>query len=114
MSKGKACVVTTVASIHDFETGNTSVKKYWFNGYANGAIIFADDVGRAAVVNEADAPRLLEDLKKKDSIHTFSTEPVARRVVTWEPRRLRMSAPRNMSATRRRSREQIRIANQQA
>lgn len=116
MSKGtsRACVIATVASIHDFETGKNLVKKYWFKGYSNGAIVFSESVGKAAVIKQVDAPQLLESLKKKDSIHVFQTEPVIRRQVTWEPHRLRNSSPRNPAATRHRSKSQIRLANQQA
>ena len=109
----KAYVISTLASIYDFETSKTVARKYWFKGYADGKIIFAEDPSKAAVVSEQDAPALMESLRKKDSIHTFEMEP-AKAPITWEQRRLRSPHIPKPETTRKRTKKHVRLANQQA
>lgn len=109
----KAVVINTIASIHDFETGQTVTRKYWFKGYADGKIIFAEDVRNAAVVSKDDVNVLLESLRKKDSLHTFEVEN-ANAPINWEQRRLRSPHSSTPEKTRRRTKTHIRLANQRA
>ncbi len=109
----RSFVITTVASIHDFETKKSVTKKYWFKGYADGKIIFAEDRSKAAVISKDDAPALMEALQKKDSIHTFELEQ-ANLPVTWEQHRLRSPHPAHPEHTRKRTKKHERLANQRA